>query len=178
MFRGIECPLACFSILILLVIGGCWKTEGVTAGVRLPADGHVGIAATFSYEVELFPEILFLPTELFCSIGGAQRDGSDETVVCVGATVACRYVWSHGFGPPRPGRWSVRLDFLMGGALVSHAGGNSSAWAVGPRLRFWNTRHFCVDLTYRWIPVDIEVSGDRITDLGGLEISVGKQWAF
>ena len=163
-------------VLLLPVVGGCTNRPAMVGGAYLAADGDLGAGLRVAYErgLSLGAEDIYAPMEF--SVAAVLTENGDEWVGWVGASVVWQYLWGHDFGPPRPGHWHVELDLLTGAGMAFFADEDTSAWSLGARLRFTNTDRLCLDVAYRWVPVDIVVSGSEVSDLGGLEISVGREW--
>jgi len=165
-----------FLLAVLFVLTGCSNHPAFLGGAGLPFDGSLTMGMHLAYErgLPLPAEDIHLPMRFSVEVAVPENGG--ETVTWVGASVVWQYLWDHGFGPARPGQWRVRIDLLTGSGLVLSPDGNTSAWELGARLRFKRTDGVCLDLAHRWVPVKISVAGHDISDLGGLQVSVGREW--
>lgn len=167
---------------VLVAVWGC-AHEATTGALTVPREGELGVGFMmvvenpFSYRPG--PEEPGPWFEIPFGVVPARQSG--PVMVWGGFSVVWRHIWHHGYVAASreafmDAHWRVRLDLLTGGGIIFLSDGTELAPSLGARLRFRTGKHDCVDLTYRWIPVEIDVPGGEVTDLGGLGISIGSEW--
>ena len=139
-------------------------------GVAVCSDGDLGVGLRLTHQIGVGTlwEDFYLP--FVFSLDLAMLDDAKRGVGSVGVTITIPVA--------DLARQKSDIELMFGGGAVLSPDASSGYWAAGLRLQR-EMRWLVFDtleVGYLWKPVDLTVSGRRISDLGGVHVGLTGSW--